>query len=487
MCIGAAYRECGARGGGGGGRGRLRALRLAGALLLAVSFAAAAPAEEALSTALRARVDAAVGAALARTAVPSASIAIVRGRTLVYANAYGWAQLEPRRAASPSMRYAIGSISKEFTAAALLLLQERGALSIDDPAGKWLSGLGPAAAVSIRALLSHTSGIRDFWPQDYDLPEMLGPVSPAELVARWANRPLDFPAGSAWQYSNTGYTVAGLIAERAAHAGLFEFLSAQVFRPLGMSSAFDFDAAPLPAGDATGYTRYALGPPRPAAKEGRGWLFAAGELAMSAADLAAWDIAVSERRLLSEASYRDLTTEVRLANGAGTGYALGLDVALEGGRRRLAHGGEVGGFTAENRIYPDDGAAIVVLTNQDAANAATVIADELEKLLFVADSPADAAAVAQAERMFGELQQGRLDPALLTANARSYFTARALADFHASLAPLGKPAKFALLRASRRGGLMTRVYEITYGDRTLLAVVRSTPDGLIEQYTVSAK
>jgi D-alanyl-D-alanine carboxypeptidase len=208
---------------------------------------------------------------------------------------------------------------------------------------------------------------------------------------------------------------------------------------------------------------------------------------MTASDLARWDIALIERRLLKPASHRDLTTEVLLTNGVGSRYALGLDVRLKSGRRVLEHGGEVGGFTSQNVIYPDDGAAIVVLTNQDAADASEEIADALSKLMFVEDSPADAAAVAASRRMFAGLQQGRIDPALLTANARSYFTPRALADFRASLGSLGPPSAFELLNTSRRGGLITRAYDLTCGQRQLRVIERSEPGGLVEQYMVGAR
>jgi CubicO group peptidase (beta-lactamase class C family) len=436
--------------------------------------------------ALTARVDAAVNAILVRTGVPSASIALVRDAEVFYAQAYGLAQLEPRRPAAPGMRYAVGSISKEFTAAALLLLQQSHRVSIDDAAGKWLPGLGPAAGVSIRALLSHTAGIRDFWPQDYDPPEMLRPIEPQEIVARWAGQRLDFPAGTSWQYSNTGYTIAGLIAQRAAGKPLFAFLQERIFEPLKMSSVFDFDAGPLPAGDATGYMRYALGPPRPAAKEGRGWLFGAGELAMTASDLALWDIAIIERRVLNDASYRALTTEVRLANGAGTSYGLGLDVMLQSGLRVLAHGGEVGGFTAANRIYPDNGVALVVMTNEDATDASGTIADALADLLVTGDSATDAPTTAGARDLLRGLQAGSVDRKRLTANAASYFTPQALEDFRTSLGSLGEPKSFILKKSGDRGGFATRVYEAAFSERTLRIVVRSTADGLIEQYTVSA-
>jgi CubicO group peptidase (beta-lactamase class C family) len=329
--------------------------------------------------------------------------------------------------------------------------------------------------------------VRDFWPQDYDPPEMLKPVEAKDIIARWAAQPPDFKTGTAWQYSNTGYTIAGVIAEKVAHEPLFAYLQRRIFKPLGMNSVVDFDAAPLPDGDAVGYMRYGLGPLHAAAKEGKGWLFAAGELAMTASDLARWDIAVIEQRVLRAASYRDLTGEIRLENGAGSGYALGLDVGIESDRRLLSHGGEVGGFTAENRIYPDHGAAVVVLTNQDAAHAQQAISEDLAKLLFVDDSPAAAGAVAEAEHLFTELQHGRIDASRLTANAKSYFTPAALADFGKSLAPLGKPARFELTYSGHRGGLITRRYEAGFGKQTLQIVERSEPGGLIEQYTVNAK
>ncbi len=436
---------------------------------------------------LGSRVDAAVNAVLTRTGLPSASIALVRNSDVVYAQAYGLAQLTPQRAATPAMRYAVGSISKEFTAAALLLLQESKKISLDDTVGKWIPGMGPAARVSIRSLLSHTSGIRDFWPQDYDPPEMLRPIKPQQIVARWANQPLDFATGTAWQYSNTGYTVAGVIAERAAGKPLFEFLEERIFGPLKMTSVLDFDAGPLSAGDATGYTRYALGPPRAAAKEGQGWLFGAGELAMTASDLARWDIAVIQRKALDDASFRALTTGVCLANGAATEYGLGLSVMLQSGRRVLAHGGEVGGFTAENRIYPDNGVAIVVLTNEDATDASGTIADALADLLFVDDSQTDAATTAGAKVLLKQLQIGKVDRKRLTSNANSYFTPRALEDFRTSLGPLGEPANFILKSSAQRGGFAAHVYVAAFSHQTLRIVVRSTADGRVEQYTVSAK
>src|SRR6266487_2477620 len=114
-------------------------------------------------------------------------------------------------------------------------------------------------------------------------------------------------------------------------------------------------------------------------------MWAAGELAMTASDLARWDICLIRRCLLSPQSYRELQREVVLNNGAGTGYALGLDVAMEGGRFMIEHSGEVSGFTAENMVFPEDSAAVVVLTNQDAAPASGAIAQQISQVLFATE------------------------------------------------------------------------------------------------------
>src|SRR5213593_3220103 len=161
-------------------------------------------------------VDKLANETLTKTGVPSASIAIVKDGQVVYVKAYGDARLEPRTPATPEMRYSIGSISKQFTAAAILLLQEQGKLLLDDKVGKFIPDLTRANEVTIRQLLSHTSGYQDYWPQDYVMPMMLQPVTAEKILDTWARKPLDFEPGTKWQYSNTNYVIAGVIVEKAA-------------------------------------------------------------------------------------------------------------------------------------------------------------------------------------------------------------------------------------------------------------------------------
>ncbi|MGZ6019953.1 MAG: serine hydrolase domain-containing protein, partial [Phenylobacterium sp.] len=308
------------------------------AAVLALAFpaiAAAAP----LSAQQQRDIDASVGEWLARTGAPSVSIAVASDGEVVYAKAYGKARLAPDKAATPSTRYAIDSISKEFTASAMLRLQEQGKLSLDDKVAKYFPDLASADQVTIRQVLSHTAGYRDYWPQDFIPPEMSRATSVRAVLDEWAKKPLDFTPGSDWQYSNTGFVIAGAIVEKVAGRPLVDVLRGEIFDPLKMQDVTDADQRALGPADAGAYTRFADGPVRPAPKEGAGWLFAAGELAMAPRELAKWDISLMARSLLEPASYVALYTPIKLTTGRDSHYSLGLGVREDHGRLVISHGG----------------------------------------------------------------------------------------------------------------------------------------------------
>jgi D-alanyl-D-alanine carboxypeptidase len=441
------------------------------------------PAE--LSGETRGQIDQAARQVLETTGVPSASVAVVKDGALVYTHAYGNARLEPATPATAEMRYKIGSISKQFTATAILMLAEQGKLSLDDPVSRFMPDLTRAQEVTIRQLLSHTSGYQDYWPQDYVPPFMLTPITADEILTRWARKPLDFDPGTKWQYSNTNYVIAGVIVEKASGMPLLRFLSSHIFEPLGMQSVVNIDQDHLADTDPTGYMRYALGPLRAAPREGKGWLFAAGELAMPVTDLAKWDIAMMNQRLLKPASYQEMQTDVLLKNGTATGYGLGITVRSQAGRRMLEHGGEVSGFTAENAVYPEDRTAVIVLTNQDAVNACAQIARKIAPLLFAGNTAVVAEKVERARKVLEQLQQGKIDRSLFTDNANSYFDQQALQDFAASLNPLGTSQDFQQTAEQLRGGMTYRAYRAKFADKVLSISTFEMPDGKIEQYLVS--
>ena len=440
-----------------------------------------------LSPELRAKIDKLAATSLAKSGVPSASVAVVKDGQVVYLNAYGDARLEPKTAATPEMRYSIGSISKQFTAASILLLQEQGKLSLDDKVSKFIPDLTRANEVTIRQLLSHTSGYQDYWPQDYVMPMMLQPVTAQKIMDQWARKPLDFEPGSKWQYSNTNFVIAGVIIEKVSGKSLLEFMQEKIFTPLGMKSVASMDVTKASQSDPVGYLRYALGPLRAAPKEGQGWLFAAGELAMTAEDLAKWDIAIMDQKVLRPASYRELEREVQLSNGMGTRYGLGVSLGMEGGHRAVSHGGEVSGFTAENVVFPDERVAVVVLTNQDAVSASGDIAHGIVPLLFAKSDPATPQKLEQAKKIFEGLQHGTIDRSLFTDNANAYFSEPALKDFASGLEPLGAPQSFVQTRQGLRGGMTLRVYQIKLATKTLRAWTYEMPDGKLEQYQIAVQ
>ena len=427
-------------------------------------------------------LDERISAALAKSGAPSVSVAVVENNRLVFAKAYGKADLEQNRDATRDTRYAIGSISKQFTAAALLLLQEQGKLSIDDKVAKYFPDLTRARETTIRQLLSHTAGYEDYAPQDYIIPEWKQDTSTRAILDRWAKKPLNFDPGTRWQYSNTGYVLAGAIFEKVARQPLVDFLTERIFKPLGMTSAAACDPR-HPAG-ATAYTRYALGPARPAAREGAGWYFAAGELCMTPSDLAKWNIAFLQRGILSARSYDEFTREVRLNDGRSTRYALGLSVREAHGSPVLAHGGEVSGFLANNMVFPLKGVAVTVLSNSDNVSLTGPLGDQIAARILAAP-PASEAELAQVRAILESFQQGRMDRALFSPNANAYFGEVALADFQASLALLGTLKTATRTNESQRGGMTHRFYRAEFDKKTVFLNIYVLPDGRYEQFLIA--
>jgi len=437
---------------------------------------------DAIDSAMRARIDRIAAQVLEQRGVPSASVAVVKGGKLVYTHAYGRAHLSPDVAATPAMRYSIGSVSKQFTAAAILLLQEQGKLSLDDAVGKYVPGLTRGDEVTIRQILSHTSGYQDYWPEDYLMTPMMKPETAQQILDTWAKKPLDFEPGTKWQYSNTNFVIAGEIVEKISGQKLMEFLGEHIFHPLGMKSVWNSDETKLTSTDATPYVRAALGPLRLAPKEGRGWMFAAGELAMTAHDLALWDESLIAHSILKPESYKEMFTEIKLKDGTGTKYGLGVEVTQRDGHRSIEHSGEVTGFVSDNEVLIDDGVAVVVLTNHMAGGA-----EEIAQLVAstIAGSGAQTEAEKQALAIYRDLQKGHIDRGLLAPNLNDYFSEQTVADFRDSLGPLGEPLTFKQSAEELRGGMTFHAFRIAYPGKRLTLTTYTYPDGKLEQFLVS--
>lgn len=461
-------------------------------------LACAAPAMAQLTPDTVRQVDAIANQVLAETGEASVSLAIVRDGKVAYAQAYGLARLEPRLPATPQMRYKIGSNSKEFLGAAMLLLAEEGKLSLDDKVARYFPQLTQAHDITLRQLLSHTAGYSDYYPLDYIAPFMAAPTTPQAIMAKWGQQPLNFTPDQRWEYSNTNYVIAGQIAEKACGQSLTHIVSSRITDKLGMRSAIDINATPWSANDPVGYQRYASGPLRPAIPEGRNWAYAAGQLAMSASDLALWDIALLQGKLLKPTSQSQLLAEARLSHGDGTHYALGLMVDRSPeGHARWHHSGGMSGFISVNRMYPEDGMALVVLTN-GPGQAAGKTTEQLEKLLLAlpkaeapvpATAPAatSAASLAAVRKLFAQLQAGHPDRKLISADLNSYFNDTAVADFAASLQPLGELTELAESYSEERGGMTARGYRASAGGKQVRISTYFRPDGLLDQFLVNIR
>jgi CubicO group peptidase (beta-lactamase class C family) len=317
---------------------------------------------------------------------------------------------------------------------------------------------------------------------------MMKPTNPQQILDVWGKKALDFEPGTKWQYSNTNYVIAGRIAEIVAGKPLIEQLQERIFRPLKMTGVLNSDASRLPESDPTGYYQHALGPLRPAPQEGAGWMFAAGELAMPASDLALWNISLMNRSLLAPGSYDEMFREVKLKDGSGTHYGLGVFVSDQDGHRTISHSGEVSGFVSQNVVFPDDKVAVTVLTNEDASSAAALLARKIESVVLGGAEGGKSASTAAAEKraleVFTGLQDGRIDRSQLTAFCDAYFTAEAVQDFATSLKPLGTPSRFKQVAEEQRGGMTFRVFNVGFGGKQVRVTTYEEPDGKLEQYLV---
>ncbi len=456
-------------------------------LALALPLKPVLAATPSLPPAQLAAIDAAVTKALKETGVPSAEIAVVRGGELLLDRAWGKPSerlLQP----DPHLPYQIASNSKQFLAALLLLLEDEGRISLDDKVSKWLPELPSGNLMTVRQLLSHTSGLQDFWPQDYPFVAMAQPVEPLDIVRRWGMKPLDYKPGTRWQYSNTGYVVAGLIAEKAGAAPLMEQLQARIFNPLGIHP-YDIDEA-NGAQFPQGYHRNALGPVRAATPPAKGWLWGAGELSMTAAELAAWDIARMNRTLLTPDDWSEMERPVRLADGTNTAYGLGVSKHLVEGRWVIDHGGESVGFLSQNSIWIDDQTAIVVLTNGDFAAVQNDLTQAIAAIVLPKSAQADigeAARLGDVRTALAGIVSGTFNPALFTDNGQYYFTPQTLDDYRQSLRALGPLKSVTVTRPPRlRGGFVNRVFALHYAKRTLVLSTYAEPGahGRWEQFMI---
>jgi D-alanyl-D-alanine carboxypeptidase len=426
-------------------------------------------------------VDALVQKTMASTGTPAVSLAIVRNGKIVYEKAYGLRSLDPKLPATTSTTFPIGSVSKQFLAATMVAMAREGKLSLEDPLAKYEPSYTDASQITIAQLLAHEAGIRDYYPLDYPTLESFQPIAMQALADRYGHLPLDFAPGTRWQYSNSGYTIAGVIAQRVEGAALFDVYQRRFFAPLGMTSAHWIDGGFGPT-DALGYTSYFFGPYEVAPVAAAAWLNAAGSLSMTAHDLALWTIALMEHNVVPAADTATMWQPRLLADGENPGYGLGFSLGAFNGHRLVAHGGEVVGYQSSEQVFPDDDTSIVVFADATPSDVSSTIGRAIAEHIY-GSAAADAGlpdAAALTRTWLANLAQGRIDRSTLTADFNAFMTPQRIAEAVASLAPLGTP-QVENTRSALRGGLVVNVLTVTFKTKSMRALLYRTPDGKIAE------
>jgi CubicO group peptidase (beta-lactamase class C family) len=410
------------------------------------------------------------------------SVGVMQNGKVVLEKGYGLSSLKTSDPVTPETLFAIGSITKQFTCAALLLLAKEGKLLLDDPVAKYDPSLTRAADITFLDLSQHVSGYHDYYPMDFVDRPMSQPKATDEVIRDYASRPLDFEPGTRWSYSNTGYLILGRIVERVSGEPLGRFLERRIFKPLGLNHT-RYEPRRDETGLAQGYTPFGLGSPQACVPEGKGWVEAAGAIWSTPRDLLTWDLALMEGKVLSPSSYRTMTTSRRLPDGRFTGYGCGLSIRDQGAALILSHGGAVSGFNAWNGMIPATRSAVVILANMDFALTQSLRDAILAKVLPATDIPTVVGPSAKevALAFLQQLREGKIDRENLGEEFSAYLTKDRLSSVTESMTDK-EVKELEVVSTSERGRMEVATIRFRLGEVPMEALMYRTSDGKIQQF-----
>jgi D-alanyl-D-alanine carboxypeptidase len=302
---------------------------------------------------------------------------IIRNGRPIKTACFGSADLEWNAPVKPDTVFEIGSVTKQFTAACILMLAEEGKLSVDDPISRYLPDAPPAwADVTLRHMLTHTSGITNY--DSLAGFEMREHLTQSQFIARLAVHPLLFRPGDAWSYSNSGYNLLGYIIENVSGESYWDFLREHIFSPLQMTQTTRRDPGLVIPYRAGGYeaTNHVFSHRNYDVTE----LFSAGAIVSTVLDLSKWNAALDGTNLLREASKTQWWTPLRFNDGRTKDYGFGWYLNPLQGHRNIGHSGSTSGFSASLQRFPDDHLAVILLSNTDELNFATRLAKKVAAL-----------------------------------------------------------------------------------------------------------
>ncbi len=301
--------------------------------------------------------------------VPGAVVLVTDHGRPLFRKAYGLAKVGENVALDPGMSLRVGSITKQFTAAAIMLLAEQKKLALSDNVGQYLPAFaGTVGAVTIEHLLTHTSGIRNYTELPQFVERMKSDISVDDGIAFFKDAKPEFAQGERFAYSNSNYFLLGAIIERVSGMPYADFMARNVFEPLQLTHT-RIETGNAPPADVIGYTqerrKLTVSP-----DYSMRWPYAAGALRTSVDDLALWDQAIVHGKLLKPESWQRMTTSYRLHGIRVTGYGYGFFIRSIRGKAAIEHGGDIGGFSADIMHFPQQEIFIAVLANNDAGDPA---------------------------------------------------------------------------------------------------------------------
>ncbi len=430
-------------------------------------------------------IDAYAADVVREQGAPGVALTVLRNGKIVLAKGYGKRALEDGEPVGPETPFAAGSVTKQLVCACVLLLAEEGKLSVQDKVAKYFPKLTRAEDITLYQLMTHTSGYPDFYPLDFVDSRLRKPIDPDQLAAEYAGGKLDFEPGKRWSYSNTGYTILGRVVEKVSGKPFGEFFAERILTPIGMKHSV-FDPPPGGKGSTRGYTSVALGPLEAAHPESQGWLYTAGGLWASAPDLARWDLALMEGKVLKPDSFRQMTTPVTLADGRFKDYGCGLQVGRRDGEIILTHGGAISGFRAFNAMIPRTKSALILLCNSETADLGPLTQTILGLLLKDEGEPEIPKVAGPSPRtaaldFLHAMQAGKLDREKLGEEFSAYLTDERIQASASRLKALGEPEKVGVESVHERGGMEVAAVRLTFKSAVLKGLLYRTPDGKIQQ------
>ena len=418
------------------------------------------------------------------------TVGVMHQGQVIFAKGYGTANVAAKTPVAPDTLFAIGSVTKQFTCAVALQLQQEGKLSFDDPVAKYAPALTRAADITVRDLAGMVSGYRDYYPLDFVDRPMATARPSAAIITEFASRPLDFAPRSRYSYSNTGYLLLGRIVELAGGEPFAAALERRLIAPLGLRHT-RYEPARGGPGMAEGYTPLGLGPVEPAIPEGAGWIGAAGGLWSTPTDLLAWDLALMDGKVLAPASWAVMTTPRTLTDGRSSGYGCGQSIRDRGPVLVVQHGGGVSGFGSRNAFIPASRSGVAVIANVDWAGGVldAIESAVLAKLMPAADAPVVTGprATEVALQLLAQIRAGGVDRRLLGDEYSAFLTPERLAVMSQSLVAAGEVSDVVPGAIRERGGMEVSSVRVVLGTTPATTLMYRTPDGKVQEFLVNRR